>query len=171
LLVHVAPRFFLAKLAHEICGCARQTLVQGSIAWDTFEDGFPNLFLKNAAAVKQFEPVVFLASFHSPSVIFQQLSILYSLPAYLAKSFFVVLPYFPTGTMERIDQEGQIATAATMARCISAIPMSQSGPSKLLIYDIHALQERFYFGDSVTVLCESATDLFKASQRNMIDTL
>jgi phosphoribosylpyrophosphate synthetase len=63
--------------------------------------------------------------------------------------------------MERIDREGQIATAATMARCISAIPMGQSGPSKLLIYDIHALQERFYFGDRITVLCDSASELFK----------
>lgn len=30
---------------------------------------------------------------------------------YMVKSFTLVLPYFPTGTMERIDLEGQIATA------------------------------------------------------------
>ena len=30
---------------------------------------------------------------------------------YLARSFTLILPYFPTGTMERVDTEGQIATA------------------------------------------------------------
>lgn len=29
----------------------------------------------------------------------------------MVKSFIVALPYFPTGTMERIDLEGQVATA------------------------------------------------------------
>jgi hypothetical protein len=29
----------------------------------------------------------------------------------MAKSFHFIMPYFPTGTMERIDNEGQIATA------------------------------------------------------------
>ena len=35
--------------------------------------------------------------------------VLYS--RYLARSFTFILPYFPTGTMERVDKEGQIATA------------------------------------------------------------
>ena len=30
---------------------------------------------------------------------------------YLARSFTLILPYFPTGTMERVDTEGQVATA------------------------------------------------------------
>ena len=55
--------------------------------------------------------VIYLASFHSPDVIFEQLSIIYAIPRYLARSFTVILPYFPTGTMERVDTEGQIATA------------------------------------------------------------
>ena len=35
---------------------------------------------------------------------------------YLAKSFHFILPYFPTGTMERVDTEGQIATAKVWKR-------------------------------------------------------
>jgi hypothetical protein len=38
---------------------------------------------------------------------------MYSLPRYMIKSLTVVLPYFPTGTMERVEEEGQIATAAS----------------------------------------------------------
>lgn len=30
---------------------------------------------------------------------------------YLVRSFTILLPYFPTGTMERVDKEGQICTA------------------------------------------------------------
>jgi hypothetical protein len=48
--------------------------------------------------------------------------------------------------MERIDEEGQVATAFTLATMLSAIPLAFYGPCKLLIFDIHALQERFYFG-------------------------
>lgn len=34
------------------------------------------------------------------------------------------------------------------------------GPIRLMIYDIHALQERFYFGDNIIPILESATPLF-----------
>ena len=52
--------------------------------------------------------VILLASFHEPSVVFEQLSLIYSLPRYLVRSFRLILPFFPTGTMERIDTEGQV---------------------------------------------------------------
>ena len=32
---------------------------------------------------------------------------------------------------------------------LSHIPLSRGGPTSLVIFDIHALQERFYFGDEV----------------------
>lgn len=47
-------------------------------------------------------------------MIFEQLSVLYAIPRYLARSVIVILPYFPTGTMERVDKEGQIATAKVL---------------------------------------------------------
>ena len=106
----------------------------------------------------------------------------------LAKSLTILMPYFPTGTMERIDEEGQIATAMTFARILSAVPLTAHGPSKLVIYDIHALQnrytnpfffsyfciqiyiitypknhptkKRFYFGDSVIPVLLSAIPIF-----------
>ena len=61
--------------------------------------------------------------------------------------------------MERIETEGTIATAATLARMISATPLSSRGPCQTIIFDIHALQERFYFGDSVIPRLESAMTL------------
>ena len=37
----------------------------------------------------------------------------------------------------------------TLATLLSNIPLTAKGPSQILIFDIHALQERFYFSDTV----------------------
>jgi phosphoribosylpyrophosphate synthetase len=110
-----------------------------SIKWGTFADGFPNLFVPNAHGIRG-QHVAFLASFSSPKVIFEQLSIIYALPRMFVASFTLVLPFFPTGTLERMEDEGDIATAFTLARIISNIPISRGGPTSLVIFDIHALQ-------------------------------
>ena len=68
------------------------------------------------------------------------MSLIYTLPRLFVGSFTLVLPFFPTGTMERVDKEGQVATAYTMARIVSHIPLSRGGPTSLVTYDIHALQ-------------------------------
>lgn len=60
-----------------------------------------------------------------------------------------------------MEEEGDVATAFTMARILSNIPISRGGPTSLVIYDIHALQERFYFGDQVLPLFETGIPLLK----------
>lgn len=82
------------------------------------------------------------------------------MPRYFIKSLTVLLPYFPTGTMERVDQEGQVATAMTLATMLSTIPLTSTGPAKLIIYDIHALQERFYFSSNIIPILMTAVPLF-----------
>jgi len=130
----------------------------GSIDWRTFPDGFPNLFVNDAHGVRD-RHVAFLASFHSPEVIFEQISVIYSLPKMFVASFTLILPFFPTGTSERVEREGEIATAVTLARILSKIPLSRGGPCSTLIFDIHALQERFYFGDNILPYFESGIPL------------
>lgn len=39
-----------------------------------------------------------------------------------------------------MESEGEVATAFTMARILSNIPLSRGGPTSLVMYDIHALQ-------------------------------
>eukprot|EP00053_Salpingoeca_punica_P006962 m.64622 g.64622 ORF g.64622 m.64622 type:complete len:346 (+) comp13934_c0_seq1:229-1266(+) len=130
------------------------------IRWNSFEDGFPNIFIENVKDMAG-KDVIFLASFHTTSVIFDQLAVIYALPRYLAKSLTIILPYFPTGTMERIDSEGQIASAMTMATMLSHVPLSSKGPATIMVFDIHALQERFYFGPQVIPRLESAMPLLQ----------
>ncbi|KAL7129169.1 hypothetical protein ABFS83_13G045700 [Erythranthe nasuta] len=131
-----------------------------SINWRSFDDGFPNLFIKNAHDIRG-QHVAFLASFSSTDVIFEQLSVIYALPMLFVASFTVVLPFFPTGSFERIEEEGDVATAFTLARMLSNTPISRGGPTSLVIYDIHALQERFYFSDTVLPVFESGVPLLK----------
>lgn len=42
--------------------------------------------------------------------------------------------------VEQVDQEGEVATAFTLARILSNIPPSRGGPTSLVVFDIHALQ-------------------------------
>lgn len=108
----------------------------------SFADGFPNLFINKAHEIRG-QHVAFLASFSSPAVIFEQISVIYLLPRLFVASFTLVLPFFPTGSFERMEEEGDVATAFTMARIVSNIPISRGGPTSVVIYDIHALQVLF----------------------------
>uniref|UniRef100_A0A6N2NHE1 ribose-phosphate diphosphokinase n=1 Tax=Salix viminalis TaxID=40686 RepID=A0A6N2NHE1_SALVM len=140
-----------------------------SISWRTFDDGFPNLFIPNANGIRG-QHVAFLASFSSPKVIFEQLSIIYALPKLFISSFTLVLPFFPTGTSERMEDEGDVATAFTLARILSNIPASRGGPTSLVTFDIHALQERFYFGDNILPCFESGIPLLKNRLQELPDS-
>lgn len=101
--------------------------------------------------------MAFLASFSSPAVIFEQLSVIYALPKLFVSSFTLVLPFFPTGTSERMEDEGDVATAFTLARILSNIPASRGGPTSLVTFDIHALQvfitTLIYADDSFVFFC------------------
>jgi phosphoribosylpyrophosphate synthetase len=105
----------------------------------SFADGFPNIFINNAEELRG-QHVAFLASFSSPAQVFEQLSVIYALPRLFVASFTLVLPFFPTGSFERMEEEGDVATAFTLARMLSNIPISRGGPTSIVIYDIHALQ-------------------------------
>ncbi|KAJ7965086.1 Ribose-phosphate pyrophosphokinase 4 [Quillaja saponaria] len=139
-----------------------------TIRWRNFADGFPNLYIQNAEELRG-QHVAFLASFSSPAFVFEQLSVIYALPRLFVASFTLVLPFFPTGSFERMEEEGDVATAFTLARMLSNIPISRGGPTSLVIYDIHALQERFYFGDEVLPLFETGIPLLKQRLHQLPD--
>ncbi|XP_054791200.1 ribose-phosphate pyrophosphokinase 4-like isoform X1 [Prosopis cineraria] len=140
-----------------------------NISWGKFPDGFPNIFIPNAQGIRG-QHVAFLASFSSPAVIFEQIPVIYALPKLFIASFTLVLPFFPTGTSERMEDEGDVATAFTLARLLSNIPISRGGPTSLVTFDIHALQERFYFGDNILPCFESGIPLLKRRLQELPDS-
>ncbi|KAJ4460207.1 putative Ribose-phosphate pyrophosphokinase 4 [Paratrimastix pyriformis] len=124
--------------------------------WGEFETGWPNIHFEAGDSIYG-RHAVFLTSFYKPTNIFQQISLAIALPRNHVKSLTVVVPFFGPGTMERVEEEGVLASAETMAKMLSApMPLTSSGPTTIIIYDIHALQERFYFTDNVRVLLVSA---------------
>ncbi|OAY82425.1 Ribose-phosphate pyrophosphokinase 4 [Ananas comosus] len=156
------------ELAKKVAEQSHHSIQLQSIAWRKFEDGFPNLFINNAQDIRG-QHVAFLASFSSPGVIFEQISAIFALPKLFIASFTLVLPFFPTGSFERMEEEGDVATAFTMARILSMIPKSRGGPTSLVIYDIHALQERFYFGDDILPCFETGIPLLLQRLRQLPD--
>jgi len=70
----------------------------------------------------------------------------------------VVLPYYPTGTMERVTKEGQVATASTLARLFSNLPRIGK-PIRVAVYDLHTLQNRFYLSGNALASMHSGLPL------------
>jgi ribose-phosphate pyrophosphokinase len=131
---------------------------KGIISWSLFPDGTPNVKIEGVEAIR-YNHVVILTSFRHPEKWVEQIAVIYALPRYMAKSLTIVLPFFPTGTMERVEKEGEIATAMTMARIFSTVPATMQGPPRLVMFDVHTLQQRFYFGDGIIPCLITAMNL------------
>ena len=152
LLCHLELRALAEKIVR-----GSNLIRPGKINWGYFEDGHPNIFIDDVRSLRD-DQVSFLASFWDPEKILEQMSVVWALPRYGVRSLQVILPYFP-GTVDRVDVEGQIAFAMSLARLLSAAPLTRGGPPELVIYDIHALAERFYFKDGVLPRLESGMPL------------
>jgi adenine phosphoribosyltransferase len=133
----------------------------GTIVWNSFPDNYPNITFEHLELLEN-KRVVFIGSLYQKSTFFEQLSVITVLPRQRIKSLDIFLPYFAPGTMERVMTEGTLATAETCANIISkCLPMTQEGPAKLHIFDLHNTVTRFYFSDSVIVHMDSAMSLLK----------
>ncbi|VEU39616.1 unnamed protein product [Pseudo-nitzschia multistriata] len=123
--------------------------------WAKFPDGTDNIEIggfSNPRNVVSGEKVLFLGSFHSNDTTLSQFQVMICLLQSFIESLTVVLPFSPVGTMERVTNEGQVATAATYAHMFSSLP-NCGRPTRLMVYDLHTLQNRFYLhGNSVASL-------------------
>jgi ribose-phosphate pyrophosphokinase len=64
-----------------------------------------------------------------------------------ARSLTIVMPYFGYSTMERAVLPGEVVTAKTRARLVSAIPPCEAG-TRVILFDLHADGIAYYFGDA-----------------------
>lgn len=128
----------------------------GYISWEHFGDTYPNIQFDTNLKDRD---VIFVMSMHDPGLFMEQLSVIIVLPRQQVRSLRIMMSYFAPGTMDHVDTEGTVATAETVATMFSCVPQTKTGPPILEIYDIHALQERFYFKDNVIVELKSAMPL------------
>eukprot|EP00752_Nemacystus_decipiens_P018353 g16464.t1 len=142
-------------------------------SWGKFPDGTDNIEIGGFTPynVISGEHVLFLASFHNNDVTLSQFQVMICLLQYFVESLTVVLPYYPTGTMERVVKEGQVATANTYAQMFSNLP-SCGKPTRLLVYDLHTLQNRFYLhGNAIASLQTSIPLLIDELKRSDVDCI
>ncbi len=123
---------------------------EAGIRWDSHLDGTSNLHV-DASRIRG-SNVVFFADFSDEAEAFRQLAVIYAIPRLHAYSLTIVMPFFPFATQDRVHVQGDIAMARSVARMLEHTPPCHgTGPAKLVIYDIHATQEQFFFGDSIVV--------------------
>ncbi len=129
------------------------------VDWSYFPDTWPNITFDSKDNLIN-KDVVFLFSAARKEIFLEQMSLLIALPRQLIKSLTVVIPYLGPATHERVDYDGMLATVEPLLKLIStSIPMTRSGPPR--IFDIHALQERFYTSDNIIMELMTAIPLLK----------
>lgn len=132
-------------------------------SWGKFKDGTDNIEVGGFYPVNYIrgQHVIFVASFHNNDATLSQFHVLNMLCESFVESMTVVLPYYPTGTMERVVREGQVATASTLARLFSNLPRVGK-PVRVMVYDLHTLQNRFYLSGNALATLHTAVPLLIA---------
>ena len=63
-------------------------------------------------------------------------------------------------THERVTVEGQVATANTVSRMLSSLP-PHGAPARVMFYDLHTLQQRFYLHSGALASMHSCIPILK----------
>lgn len=125
------------ELAEEIAVLDDHRIDRGTVRWEEFPDGSPRNFIEHLARDVRGRDVVFLANFEDTRNIFTQMSVIYAFPRYDARSLKILIPFFPTATMDRIIKEGDILTSMTLVRMLDAVDQTQLGYPRITILDPH----------------------------------
>lgn len=134
----------------------------GAIHWNYFPDGLPNIKFEHMKYLEN-KRTVFILDLQNKHTLLEQVSMIMVLADQFIESLDVIVPYFAPGTMERVEEEGTLATAQTTSSLISmCLPTTKRGRVTMRIFDLHTLHNRFYFPkENVAVKMESGIDLLK----------
>eukprot|EP00746_Dinoflagellata_sp_MGD_P001404 gnl/MRDRNA2_/MRDRNA2_102643_c0_seq1.p1 gnl/MRDRNA2_/MRDRNA2_102643_c0~~gnl/MRDRNA2_/MRDRNA2_102643_c0_seq1.p1 ORF type:complete len:406 (+),score=80.65 gnl/MRDRNA2_/MRDRNA2_102643_c0_seq1:57-1274(+) len=129
--------------------------------WKKFPDGTDNITVGGFTPdnVIRGRDVIFLASFSSNEVFMSQLHVFILLSESFLGSLTIVLPFLPTATMDRTLQEGRIATGNTTSKLLSCLPPIGKGRTRVMLYDVHTLQNQFFFGGSCVATLHTAAPM------------
>jgi phosphoribosylpyrophosphate synthetase len=135
----------MEMLAGEIVALEPERFVYHRTSWAKFPDGTDRIEVGGFQPVNRMsgQHVLFLCFFNDNAVTLSQFSVMITLLQSFVDSLTIVLPFYPVGTMDRVITEGQVATANTYAEMFSNLP-SCGRPVRVVVYDVHTLQNRFY---------------------------
>jgi ribose-phosphate pyrophosphokinase len=128
-------RYMLAPLAAGVRADA------GEIVHKTFPDG--ERYLRLQTDVEQAD-VVLIGGTISDADTLELFDLAGSIVKYGARSLCIVIPYFGYATMERAVKVGEVVTAKSRARLLSAIPNGDA-PNHVLLFDVHTEGLPYYF--------------------------
>ena len=161
------------EIAQKIVNLYPERFMFHKTKWGKFPDGTDNIEIGGFQPVNKIsgEHVLMLASFHNNDVTLSQFSVMVTLLQSFVETLSVCLPFYPVGTMERVTQEGQVATANTYAQLFSNLP-SCGKPTRVIMYDLHTLQNRFYLhGNAVASLQTTIPLLIKELKTSGVDCI
>jgi phosphoribosylpyrophosphate synthetase len=162
IVYHETMRDFVDMLCTKSNGRDGHKFTKVNTKWDKFTDGADYIQLTEVKSPTHFKGknILFVASFHNNDATMSQYHVIAHLCESLAKSLTVLLPYYNNSTMERMDinKPTEIPTANTIARLFNGLP-SLGYPIRIMTYDLHTLQNRFYVTGHAIASLHTATTL------------
>jgi len=134
---------------------------KAKLIFEKFKDWWPNIKIENVEDIIENMEVYYIASMGKIESLFENIALIQAITRYFAKKVHVIIPFFPVGTMERVSEEWEIATAKTLARILSSTPMGQEWITTFHTFDIHDERIRFYTSDDISFKLHNAIDLLK----------
>ena len=128
--------------------CALTPLEPGKIEARRFPDGERYLRILSDVAERH---VVLLGGTINDDVTLALYDLACAAVDYGAGKLTLVVPYFGYGTMERAGAPGEVVTAKTRARLLSAIPIANHG-NRVLLMDLHSEGIPHYFEGATTAV-------------------
>lgn len=113
----------------------------GDIESKVFPDG--ERYLRVLTTVRE-RDVILVGGTTDDRATFDLFDIACAISAYGARSLKIVIPFFGYSTMERAVKAGEVVTAKTRARMLSAIPTAPFG-NQIIMLDLHSEGIPFYF--------------------------
>ena len=155
-------RFVDDMIAKSTAMCKGRKFIKYPTKWSLFNDATDNLQIDKMDSSIQFKGknIIFVASFSDNAVTMSQFHMIVYLCECFASTVTVLLPYYSTGTMERVDigDDGVVPTANTLALLFSGLPLV-GRPVRVMTYDLHTLQNRFYVGGRALASLHTAIPL------------
>jgi len=126
------------------------TQLPGSVAGEIERKPFPDgeVGLRLITPVEGHD-VIFVGATWNNDATLEIYDVSCAIAKYGARSLTVVIPYFGCSTMERATRHGDVVTAKTRARLLSAIPKTHVG-NHVLLLDLHSEGIPHYFEGDVT---------------------
>jgi adenine phosphoribosyltransferase len=133
------------------------------IEFNKYADGMPDVRIPPMHRLLGRNAVFFIDT----TVLYESLVILSLIKALSEQhfaSFTIIMPYFATSRSDRDDgqkKQQALVTGSTFAELLSdAVSITRGGCASIITGDIHALQERFFFGDKLNVRLLTAKNMF-----------